>query len=260
MKPLIDPINTDDGQFHGRDNQTGALATIVTPVWTNDMQDATRSVQREMITLLTAAGIKPAEATDNQLLAALRTLFLAEDDTRVSHALQKEENLSDVESATSALANLGGLPLSGGRMTGTLNLDGVKQGEYLQTGLSAGAEGAKNYLRKMRGGSSDTIWHETVQGGAGGSPRVPPITRTKSLSAQPRGFAPAWALPQVTAVRSRGISSMPPGHRSLIRMPPQAPVNTTPSSSRWPRLPVRIPIPSQWERWLPARLCSGTCI
>ncbi|EMS8795009.1 tail fiber protein [Enterobacter ludwigii] len=53
----------------------------------------------------------------------------------------------------------------GDSMSGTLNLDGVKQGVYLQSGLSNGMRGEKNYLRKMRGGEGDTIWHETVQQG-----------------------------------------------------------------------------------------------
>ncbi len=102
MKPLIDPINTSDGQFHGRNNQTGELATIVTPVYMNDTQDATRSLQREVISVLTAGGIKPADATNDQLLDALKALFLAEDDTRVSGALQKDKNLSDLPDATKA--------------------------------------------------------------------------------------------------------------------------------------------------------------
>lgn len=110
MKPLIDPINTDDGQFHGRDNQTGALATIVTPVYMNDTQGATRSLQREVISVLTAAGIKPADATNDQLLSALKSLFLAEDDSRVSGALQKDKNLSDVADAPAALKAIGGVP------------------------------------------------------------------------------------------------------------------------------------------------------
>ncbi|KAA6104705.1 hypothetical protein F3I23_15565, partial [Pantoea sp. Bo_11] len=102
MKPLIDSINTDDGQFHGRDNQTGQLATIVTPVYMNDTQGATRSLQREVISILTAAGIKPADATNDQLLSALKALFLAEDDSRVSGALQKDKNLSDLTDSAKA--------------------------------------------------------------------------------------------------------------------------------------------------------------
>ncbi|BBW22082.1 phage tail-collar fiber domain-containing protein [Enterobacter kobei] len=54
---------------------------------------------------------------------------------------------------------------SGDSMTGTLNQDSVAQATYNLTALSNAATGNKNYLRKMRGGGTDTIWHETVQGG-----------------------------------------------------------------------------------------------
>ncbi|HCA0321926.1 TPA: hypothetical protein MNI86_005711, partial [Klebsiella pneumoniae] len=57
MKPLIDPIGTDDGQFHGGNQLTGTKGTIVTPDWLNDIQGATRSVQQEIIAVLTAAGL-----------------------------------------------------------------------------------------------------------------------------------------------------------------------------------------------------------
>jgi hypothetical protein len=110
MKPLIDPINTSDGKFHGKDKQTGDLATIVTPEYMNNDQDATRSMQREIISILTAAGINPEEATDTQLLSALKKVLITADDERVKNALQKESNLSDVTDAAKALANIGGVP------------------------------------------------------------------------------------------------------------------------------------------------------
>ncbi|HCA9845702.1 TPA: hypothetical protein MYK42_004981, partial [Klebsiella variicola subsp. variicola] len=75
MKPLIDPIGTDDGQFHGGNQLTGTKGTIVTPDWLNDIQGATRSVQQEIIAVLTAAGLVPAEETAGQLLSALQSLF-----------------------------------------------------------------------------------------------------------------------------------------------------------------------------------------
>lgn len=53
---------------------------------------------------------------------------------------------------------------SGDSMTGTLNQDSIAQSTYNLTALSNATTGNKNYLRKMRGGASDTIWHETVQG------------------------------------------------------------------------------------------------
>lgn len=54
---------------------------------------------------------------------------------------------------------------AGDSMTGTLNQDAVTQATYNLTALSNATTGNKNYLRKMRGGATDTIWHETVQGG-----------------------------------------------------------------------------------------------
>lgn len=41
----------------------------------------------------------------------------------------------------------------------------VPQGTPAQYFLPTVGQGAKNYLRQFRGGVSDTIWHETVQGG-----------------------------------------------------------------------------------------------
>ncbi|EPG9194059.1 MULTISPECIES: tail fiber domain-containing protein [Enterobacteriaceae] len=62
-------------------------------------------------------------------------------------------------------AEVGALPTGGGAVTGTINQDGGAQGTYMATALCGGTTGGKKYLRKYRGGSSDTIWHETVQGG-----------------------------------------------------------------------------------------------
>lgn len=90
--------------------------------------------------------------------------------------------------AATALSNLGGLAKTGGTLTGavtgtaltlsstlsvtgvatvnnTINQDGVAAATYGHTSLSAAAAGTKSYLRKMRGGTGDTIFHETVQAG-----------------------------------------------------------------------------------------------
>jgi hypothetical protein len=77
VKPLIDPINTSDGQFHGRNNETGELATVVTPVYMNDTQGATRSTQDEVISVLAAANLQPDESKNNQLLSAINGLIAA---------------------------------------------------------------------------------------------------------------------------------------------------------------------------------------
>ncbi|MFY7120370.1 tail fiber domain-containing protein [Enterobacter cloacae complex sp. SHL021] len=56
----------------------------------------------------------------------------------------------------------GSFTLPGG---GIINQDGLNPNVYCMSALSTTATGSKNFLRKMRGGNSDTIWHETVQGG-----------------------------------------------------------------------------------------------
>lgn len=48
---------------------------------------------------------------------------------------------------------------------GMINQDGLNQNVYCMSSLSTTAAGSKNYLRRFRGGNSDTIWHETVQQG-----------------------------------------------------------------------------------------------
>ncbi|MEH5619283.1 phage tail protein [Enterobacter cloacae] len=62
-------------------------------------------------------------------------------------------------------ADIGAVAKGGDTMSGTLIQDAVPQGTYNYTALSTDTTGVKNYLRKFRGGSGDTIWHETAQGG-----------------------------------------------------------------------------------------------
>ncbi|EFN0047990.1 hypothetical protein BF269_001996 [Escherichia coli] len=50
-------------------------------------------------------------------------------------------------------------------LVASLDQSSVPQGTYHQVALNTGTVGGKSYLRKFRGGNSDTIWHETVQGG-----------------------------------------------------------------------------------------------
>ncbi|MEF4836001.1 tail fiber domain-containing protein [Escherichia coli] len=57
-------------------------------------------------------------------------------------------------------ANNGNLDL-----VASLDQSSVPQGTYHQVALNTGTVGGKSYLRKFRGGNTDTIWHETVQGG-----------------------------------------------------------------------------------------------
>lgn len=75
MQPLIPTIGTDDGEFHSGNVLTGTRGTIVTPEWLTNMQDATRSMQQELIAILAAAGVTPSAETTNQILNALQSLF-----------------------------------------------------------------------------------------------------------------------------------------------------------------------------------------
>lgn len=69
-------------------------------------------------------------------------------------------------SLSSTLAVTGASTLTGGAtVNGAINQDGVAAATYGHTSLSAAAAGTKSYLRKMRGGTGDTIFHETVQAG-----------------------------------------------------------------------------------------------
>ncbi|ADJ55563.1 long tail fiber protein distal subunit [Escherichia phage RB16] len=58
------------------------------------------------------------------------------------------------------------IDMKGGISSSTpLYMNGVDQAIPKVEMLSTGAAGAKNFLRRFRGGLVDTIWHETVQGG-----------------------------------------------------------------------------------------------
>lgn len=60
-------------------------------------------------------------------------------------------------------ANVGALPVTGGTMSGSIAFN-TTQANYDSASLNTGTSDGKNYLRQFRGGTSDMIWHETVQG------------------------------------------------------------------------------------------------
>lgn len=61
-------------------------------------------------------------------------------------------------------ADVKALPTAGGTLTGTVNHNQPTPDDYSFIRLPTYARGSKTYLRKFRGGSSDTVWHEVVQG------------------------------------------------------------------------------------------------
>jgi hypothetical protein len=133
MKDVISPIDTDSGLFQDGDPATGAEGTIVSAKWLNDMQAAEISTQKEIISILTEAGLKPDAAATNQLLTAIKAVLT----TGLKGALLSENNLSDLKDVEDAHKNLelgklalkdsltagdvGALPTSGGNLTGIVS-------------------------------------------------------------------------------------------------------------------------------------------
>ncbi|HCG2926686.1 TPA: SGNH/GDSL hydrolase family protein [Escherichia coli] len=101
MKPLIPPINSPDNLFHDGNPVTGALGTIVTADWLNDVQDATRGVQFELLYILQEAGIDPDKATTTQVHSALKKLFLSRSNPFA------DIKADGVDAVAAALENLG---------------------------------------------------------------------------------------------------------------------------------------------------------
>lgn len=144
MKDVIDSITTSDGLFHDGDQSTGALGTIVTAKFQNDVQAATQNLQREVINVLKKAN--PAIVLDplktDQLVTALQAIFL-----------QSGNNLSEIKTAgvaaiAATLGNLGLTDIStAGVATGTaatpgliklpIMIAGVKKIIALQWGTAA---------------------------------------------------------------------------------------------------------------------------
>ncbi len=75
MQNLMPPIDTTDHAFHDGDPTTGQLGTIVTAVWLNDVQGATRDIQAEIIAVLTKAGMQPNPQKQNQLAEAISQII-----------------------------------------------------------------------------------------------------------------------------------------------------------------------------------------
>ena len=132
MKDVINPIDTDSGLFQDGDPATGAEGTIVSAKWLNDMQAAEISTQKEIISILTEAGLKPDAAATNQLLTAIKAVLT----TGLKGALLSANNLSDLKDIEDARKNLelgklalkdslsagdvGALSTAGGSLTGVM--------------------------------------------------------------------------------------------------------------------------------------------
>lgn len=74
MQPLMGKVGTPDGQFHDGNPATGELGTIVSALWLNALQSATRSVQSELLSVIGAAGLAADPDESNQLEVAIKHL------------------------------------------------------------------------------------------------------------------------------------------------------------------------------------------
>ncbi|MEE9928963.1 phage tail protein [Microvirgula aerodenitrificans] len=77
MQDVMHPIDTPDRRFHDGDPATGGLGTIVTATFMNQVQDCVGSLQTEAAAILSAAGMRPDPARNEQWLQAMQALFLS---------------------------------------------------------------------------------------------------------------------------------------------------------------------------------------
>ncbi|BBH15324.1 hypothetical protein ACSVCE_21380 [Chromobacterium haemolyticum] len=74
MQEALKPINTPDTLFHDGNPTTGELGTIVSADWLNNLQQATRSAQEELISLIKDSGQTLDANRRDQLLQAVKQL------------------------------------------------------------------------------------------------------------------------------------------------------------------------------------------
>ncbi|MBC3228368.1 hypothetical protein [Serratia fonticola] len=75
MQTIMPPINTEDGLFHEGNPAQGTQGTIVTGLFLNNVQGATRDTQKELLAILTEAGMLPDGTKTNQVLEAIKKVF-----------------------------------------------------------------------------------------------------------------------------------------------------------------------------------------
>ncbi|UXC35171.1 hypothetical protein [Cupriavidus gilardii] len=85
MLDKLEPIESPDGKFHDGNPVDGTLGTIVKALWLNAVQDAVRSVQGELINLITGLGGQLDPAKEDQIK------------TLLANALAKKANLESPE-------------------------------------------------------------------------------------------------------------------------------------------------------------------
>ncbi|WP_447886357.1 hypothetical protein [Serratia fonticola] len=122
MQTIMPPINTEDGLFHEGNQSQGTQGTIVTALFLNNVQGATRDMQKELTAILSEAGILPDGTKNNQVLEAIKKVFNA--------TIEGEF-----------------LPMSGGSLSGNVSAPGVigkNNGLSVQSETNAGIKFANS--------------------------------------------------------------------------------------------------------------------
>ncbi|EPW8571518.1 hypothetical protein ACWQEN_000843 [Morganella morganii] len=165
MKKIGDVTSTADknGEWTNGNVAAGIAPTILEAGWLN-------SVQREILGVLTKAGIQQDKNNDTQLAEAISKIISGGDyatKTEVNSKLAKDQNGADIPNKPKFIENLGlpetYLALNGGQMSGAINFSANSPGSYDVISLPVGSQ-KKNKLRTFRGGQSETQWHEAADG------------------------------------------------------------------------------------------------
>jgi hypothetical protein len=76
MQSLMPPVDAPNNEFSDGNPSLGTLGTIVRALFLNNVQDAIRSVQRELLSILAAANINPDGDSNNQVLQAINKIMV----------------------------------------------------------------------------------------------------------------------------------------------------------------------------------------
>ncbi|MHA3344999.1 phage tail protein, partial [Yersinia pseudotuberculosis] len=101
MKNIMPPINTPDNAFHDGNPATGEQGTIVPGAWLNNVQSGVISIQQELLSVLTKAGIEIDETKQDQLVTAI-TKLITQGIPELPSASLSQKGIVQLSSATNS--------------------------------------------------------------------------------------------------------------------------------------------------------------
>ncbi|CRG48970.1 tail fiber protein [Yersinia wautersii] len=101
MKNIMPPINTPDNAFHDGNPATGEQGTIVPGLWLNNVQSGVISIQQELLSVLTKAGIEIDETKQDQLVIAI-TKLITQGIPELPSASLSQKGIVQLSSATNS--------------------------------------------------------------------------------------------------------------------------------------------------------------